>query len=164
MELVRCEGPSSLWGFDGLLLSASGSKALGRRLGHELKNPGNENDMTDSKNATHQVICFASSDNADETALFCSLCEFEIVPSVSNDKWMQSNKIEVNFCCFHRILVFGVRLLMVEYRFRQDTSQDGSQKMWQAQAAEQSHKKLRVRRRHLRVLNDYIFVFAVEVN
>ena len=69
MELVPHLGPNPLWGFDGLHLSASGSKTLRRRLSRKLKRSGNKNDMTDTKNAidvqtdviTHQVTCFASS-------------------------------------------------------------------------------------------------------
>ena len=64
------------------------------------------------------------------------------VTAVSNDTWIQSNKVEANFCCFHRISVFGVRFLMVENRFPQDTSQDVSQEMWQTQAAHQSKKNI----------------------
>ena len=41
-------------------------------------------------------------------SLFCT--------DVSNDKWIQSNIVEANFC-FHRISVFGVRFLLVENRF-----------------------------------------------
>ena len=43
--------------------------------------------------------------------------------AMSNDTWIQSNNVEANFC-FHRISVFGVRFLMVENRFSQDTSQE----------------------------------------
>ena len=47
-----------------------------------------------------------------------------IVPAVSNDTWIQRNSVEANFCCFHRISVFGVRFHVVKNRLLQDTSQD----------------------------------------
>ena len=49
---------------------------------------------------THQVIRFASSVNADENALSSSLCEYLIVPAVSNDTWMQSNKNQSELLLF----------------------------------------------------------------
>ena len=137
-------------------------------IGHS----GNETDMTDMKNTidtqtdvvTHQVICFVSSDNADVNALSSSLFQYVIVPAVSKDTWIQSNNVEANFCCFHRTSVFGVRLLMVENRFHQDTSQDRSQEMWQTQAAHQSNKNYECDDYIFEFENDYIFVFATEVN
>ena len=100
MKFVPHMGPSPFWDFDGLHLSASGSKALGRKLKHS----GNEIDMTDTKNAidmqtdviTHQAIRFVSSDNADVNALSSSLFEYVIVTTVSNDTWIQSNNVEAN--------------------------------------------------------------------
>ena len=55
-------------------------------------------------------------------ALSSSLVEYDTVETVSNDTWMRSNNVEANFCCFHRISVFGARFLMVENRFPQDAS------------------------------------------
>ena len=75
---------------------------------------------------------------------------------------MQSSKVEVNFCCFHRISVFGVRFLVVENRFHQDTSQDGSQEMWQTQAAHQSNKNYERDDYIFDFENDHIFVLATE--
>ena len=105
MKFAFHMGPSPLWDFDGLHLSASGSKALERRLSRKLKHSVNEIDMTDTKNAidmqtdvTHQVIRFASSDNADVNAL--SSFFDVIVTAVSNDAWVQSNIVEVNFLLF----------------------------------------------------------------
>ena len=69
-----------------------------------------------------------------------------------------------NCCCFHRISVFGLRFLVVENRFHQDTSQDGSQEMWQTQAAHQSNKNYECDDYIFEFDNDYIFVFATEVN
>ena len=63
-----------------------------------------------------------------------------IVPAVSNDTWIQRNNVEANFCCFHRIFVFGVRFLVVKNILLQDTSQGGSQEMWKTQAAHLSLK------------------------
>ena len=79
--------------------------------------------------------------------------EYVIVPAVSNDTRMQSNNVEANFCCFHRISVLGVRFLVVNNRFPQDTP-GGSQEMWQTNKNyERDGLQLRVRERlHLRVL------------
>ena len=90
--------------------------AIENNIGHS----GNEIDMTDTKNTIDTV--------ADVNALSSSLYEYVIVPDLSlfecmdrkniavlNDTWIQSNNVEANFC-------FGVRFLMVENRFSQDTS------------------------------------------
>ena len=72
---------------------------------NSIRHSRNEIDMTDMKNTidvqtdviTHQVLRFASSDNADVNDLSSSLCEYVIVPAVSNDTWIQSNNVEANF-------------------------------------------------------------------
>ena len=111
------------------------------------------------------MIRFASSDNADENALSSSLFEYVIVASsVEVTRWIQSNNVEATCCCFHRISVFRVRFLVVKNRFHQDTSQDGSQEMWQTQAAHQSNNNYECDDYIFEFENDYIFVFATEVN
>ena len=89
-------------------------------------------------------------------ALSSSIFEYDIVKAVSNDTWMESNSVEANFGCFHRMSVFGPRFLVVENRFHQDVSQE----MWQTQAAHQSNKNYVCDDYIFEFESDYIFVFA----
>ena len=114
----------------------------------------------DTASYEQEWIRFVSPDNADVNALSSSLFEYDIVKAVSNDTWMQSNSVEANFGCFHRISVFGPRFLVVENRFFQDVSQE----MWQTQAAHQSNKNYVCDDYVFEFENDYIFVFANEVH
>ena len=56
--------------------------------------------------------------------------------------------------------MFGVRFLTVENRFLQDVSQE----MWQTQAAHHSNNNYVCDDYIFDFENDYIFVFATEVN
>ena len=76
---------------------------------------------------------------------------------------MQSNNVEANFC-FHRISVFGVTFLLVESKISQDTSQDVHHEMCQTQTAHQSNTNYECDDYIFEFENDYIFVFATEVN
>ena len=53
---------------------------------------------------------------------------------------------------------------MVENSLSLNVSQDGSQEMWQTQAAHQSNKNDECDDYIFEFENDYIFVFAIEVN
>ena len=60
----------------------------------------------DTASYEQEWIRFVSPNNADVNALSSSLFDYEIVRAVSNDTWMQSNTVEANCRCFHRISVF----------------------------------------------------------
>ena len=95
---------------------------------------------------THQVIRFASSDNADVNALSSSFFEYVIVPAVSNDLLFPSH-----FC------------VRCEVAYESKTGHfpvNVSQEMWQTQAAHQSNKNYECDDYTPEIENDYIFVFC----
>ena len=66
----------------------------------------------------------------------------------------ERNSVEANFR-FHHGSMFGMSFFLVENIFHQDTSQDLSQVVWQAQTVHQFKKN---------ECDDYIFTIFMEVN
>ena len=125
--------------------------------------------LSSSGRTTLHIIVNIFGNETEFESLFCTdrPTSFECINrfnvAVSNDTWIQSNSVEVNFR-FHRSSVFGVRFLLVENRFSQDTSQDVSQDMWQTQTAHQPNENYEFDVYIFEFENDYIFVFATEVS